>query len=95
MAGEATDLADDALPRQTNLHEGVVHDIAEGETGGHRNLLLERFLTMMEVQWLHLSGEENVRIRNWCALAFGPTCVDQGIENNNSSRIRIEFSKTV
>ena len=50
---------------------------------------------MMEVQWLHFSGEENVRIRNWCALAFGPTCVDQGIENNNSSRIRIEFSKTV
>ena len=42
---------------------------------------------MMEVQWLHFSGEENVRIRNWCALAFGPTCIDQGIGDHNSSHI--------
>ena len=31
--------------------------------------------TMMEVQWLHFSGDENVRMRNWCALAFGPTWI--------------------
>lgn len=30
---------------------------------------------MMEVQWLHLSGDENVRMRNWCAFAFGPTWI--------------------
>ena len=38
--------------------------------------------TMMEVQWLHFRGDENVRMRNWCAFAFGPTC-NQSIKFRN------------
>ena len=29
--------------------------------------------TMSEVQWLHLSGEEKVRMRNWWDFGRGPT----------------------
>ena len=27
---------------------------------------------------MHLSGDENVRMRNWCAFAFGPTWIMPG-----------------